>query len=81
MVAITVRNVPNQVRDELAAQAASAGTSLEAYLRQVLRETAEKPPINEWLRRVRERVNESGRAIPLSDLRAAIDADRDDAGR
>lgn len=58
MVAITVRSVPNEVPDEPASQAANAGKSLEEYLCDVLRQTAE-PPLDEWLRCVRTRVKAS----------------------
>lgn len=36
MVAVTVRDVPDEVRDELAARAARAGKSLQEYLRALL---------------------------------------------
>jgi len=32
MVALTIRNVPDEVRDELAARAARSGRSLQGYL-------------------------------------------------
>ena len=35
-VAMTIRDVPDDVRDELAARAARAGTSLQVYLRGML---------------------------------------------
>ena len=41
MTVVTIRNVPERVRDELAARAARAGKSLQEYLRGVLIEAAE----------------------------------------
>ena len=38
-VAITIRDVPDEVRDELAARAARSGQSLQEYLRAVLVES------------------------------------------
>lgn len=81
MVAITVRNVPMEVRDELAAQAANAGKSLEEYVREVLRETAERPPLDEWLRRVRARVKASRLHIEPERIAAVLREDRADPGR
>jgi antitoxin FitA len=37
-VAITIRNVPEEVRDELAARAARSGRSLQEYLAGLLTE-------------------------------------------
>jgi plasmid stability protein len=36
MVAITIRDIPDDVRDELAARAARSGKSLQEYLRGML---------------------------------------------
>lgn len=41
---ITVRDVPDGVRDELAARAAHAGKSLQEYLRRMFIDTAARPP-------------------------------------
>ena len=80
MVAITVRNVPNEVRDELASQAASAGKSLDGYLRELLRQAAQRPPLEELLRRVRTRVEAFHLSIDPDRVAAAIREDRDDPG-
>lgn len=57
---ITIRNVPDQVRDELAARAARSGRSLQEYLRMEMVVLASKPDIETLLKRVRDRK----RAIP-----------------
>ena len=51
MVAVTVRDVPDKVRDELAARAARQGQSLQEYLRSLLITVAEKPNVEEVLAR------------------------------
>lgn len=56
MVAVTIRDVPDDVRDELAARAALAGQSLQAYLRDLLVHAAEKPTADQVLARARARV-------------------------
>jgi antitoxin FitA len=76
MTVVTIRNVPERVRDELAARAARAGKSLQEYLRGVLIEAAEKPTVDEVLDRARTRVAATGvRVTPAATL-AARDADR-----
>ncbi|MHB1488080.1 MAG: FitA-like ribbon-helix-helix domain-containing protein [Acidimicrobiales bacterium] len=43
MVAITIRDVPDETRDQLAARAAATGRSLQEYLRNQLIELARRP--------------------------------------
>jgi plasmid stability protein len=50
-VAITVRNVPDEVRAELAARAARAGKSLQEYVRGMLIESAARPPADDIIAR------------------------------
>ena len=42
-VSITIREVPDEARDELAARAARSGRSLQEYLRAELVELARRP--------------------------------------
>ena len=51
MVVVTIRNIPDRVRDELAARAARAGKSLQEYLRGLLVEAADKPTVDDVLAR------------------------------
>jgi antitoxin FitA len=76
MVAVTIRNIPDGVRDELAARAARVGKSLQEYLRGVLIEAADKPAIDEVLARARTRVAATGVRIDPAATLAARDADR-----
>ena len=76
MVAVTIRDVPDTVRGELAARAALAGQSLQEYLRSLLVNAAAKPTLEEVLSRARARVSVTGvRLDPAATLQAR-DADR-----
>lgn len=75
-VAITIRDVPGEVRDELAARAARAGMSLQEYLRAMLVETAARPPVADVIARARARVQATGVRVDAESILAARDADR-----
>lgn len=75
-VAITIRDVPDDVRDELAARAARAGKSLQEYLRGMLVETAARAPVEDVIRRARARVASTGVRVDAESILAARDADR-----
>ena len=75
-VAITVRNVPEPVRDELAARAARSGRSLQEYLLAELGAMAQRPPIADVIARARARVASVGADISIEDMLSARDADR-----
>ncbi len=53
MTTITVRNVPDDVRDELAERAAMSGRSLQEYLSAELRRIASTPSAAEAITRAR----------------------------
>ncbi len=75
-VAITVREVPDEVRDELAARAARAGKSLQEYLRGMLLEAAARPPVGDVIARARARVQATGATVDAETILSARDADR-----
>ena len=75
-VAITVRDVPKDVRDELAARAARDGKSLQEYVRGVLVATAERPRVEDVIARARSRVRATGVRVAAADILDARDADR-----
>ncbi len=52
-VQINILNVPERVRDALAARAASQGKSLQEFLRAALEPLASRPSIEAWLQQVR----------------------------
>jgi plasmid stability protein len=75
-VAITVRDVPDAVRDELAARAARAGKSLQEYLRGMLVESAARPAVGDVVARARVRVAATGVRVDAESILAARDAER-----
>ncbi len=76
MPSITVRDVPGDVRDELAARAARAGRSLQAHLRAELIELARKPPVEEVLARARSRTRATSTSLPAASILGHRNADR-----
>lgn len=75
-VAITIRNVPQPVRDELALRAARSGRSLQEYLLAELTEMANKPQLEDVIARARARVARTGSTVSVEAILAAKDADR-----
>ena len=75
-VAITVRDVPDKVRDELAARAARAGQSLQEYLRGLLVDSVARPPVADVIARARARVQTTGSRVDTETILASRDADR-----
>jgi plasmid stability protein len=76
MVAMTIRDVPERVRDELAARAAREGQSLQEYLRCLLVAVTEKPTVGAVLSRARARVAATGVRVDPAATVSARDADR-----
>lgn len=75
-VQITIREVPGEVRDELAARAALQGKSMQEYLKGELERLASRPPVERVLARLRERKELSGKHIPADEILTHRDADR-----
>jgi plasmid stability protein len=76
MASITVRDVPDDARDELAARAARTGQSLQEYLRVTLTELARRPDPTTLMNRVRERKASTHSLLPADTILAHRDADR-----
>jgi plasmid stability protein len=76
MAAITVRDVPDETRDELAARAALVGRSLQEYVRAQLIELARRPDAEALLSRVRDRKLRTGSRLSAETILAHRDADR-----
>ena len=75
--AITIRNVPDDTRDELAARASATGRSLQEYLRLQLIEMASRPDAAEvLLARVRHRKERTGSTLSVDAILRHRDADR-----
>jgi antitoxin FitA len=67
MTAVTI-DLPDHVRDELAARAARRGRSLEQYLQEMASENASVPDPDEWWRQVRARARASGSTVTADDI-------------
>jgi plasmid stability protein len=75
-VAITIRDVPDEVRDELAARAARSGQSLQEYLRGMLVESTARPPVADVIARARARVTATASRVSAEAILRARDGDR-----
>lgn len=76
MASITVRDVPDDTRDELAARAAATGRSLQEYLRAHLIDLARKPEAVVLVARIAERKRLTGSRLPAATILEHLDADR-----
>lgn len=68
MASITVRDVPDEARDELAARAAATGRSLQEYLRLHLVEFAQHPDAEAWAARVKSRKAATGSRLSAKQI-------------
>lgn len=75
-VQITIRGVPEEVRDKLAARAALQRQSMQEFLRCELERIAARPSVSEWLQTVRLRKDAAGTRVPPANIVQARDADR-----
>jgi len=78
MPAVTVRDLPPEVRNELAARAARAGQSLQEYLWALLVTVAQRPDPADVLRRVRARLAAEERPVEVAEI---VDVVRQGRGR
>lgn len=76
MASVTVRDVPDEARDELAARAARSGRSLQEYLRMALIELAARPDPEVLVDRIVERKRRTGSALPAERILDHLDAGR-----
>jgi hypothetical protein len=75
-IQITIRDVPERVRDELAARAALQGKSMQEYLRAELERLASRPSVDAWLEEVRKRKRASQTRVSGARIVRERDADR-----
>lgn len=75
-VQITIRGVPEGVRDELASRAALRRQSMQEFLRGELERIVARPSREAWLRAVRDRKAAAGSRVGTSVILRARDADR-----
>ena len=76
MTTITIRDVPDETRDELAARAALSGRSLQEYLRARLIELARLPDAEALVQRIRARKTATGSSLPADRILSHRDKDR-----
>ena len=75
-IQITIRDVPERVRDELASRAALLGKSMQEYLRAELERMASRPSVESWLQQVRKRKRATDTKLAIADILENRDADR-----
>ena len=73
---VTIRDVPDDVRDELAARASLAGRSLQEHLRAELIELARRPSVAVLMARVRERKARVGSKLGAAQILRHKEQDR-----
>jgi plasmid stability protein len=75
-IQITIRDVPEKIREELAARAALQGKSMQEYLRGELERLASRPSVDAWLEQVRKRKRASQTRVSSGQILKERDADR-----
>jgi plasmid stability protein len=75
-MSITVRDIPEDTRNELAARAALAGRSLQEYLRAKLIELAGQPDAEALVARIRARKAAHPVSLSVDQILAYRDEDR-----
>jgi len=75
-VQITIRDVPEDVRDELATRAARERKSMQEYLKGELVRLAARPSLDTWLERVRDRKHMADGRVSAKQILKHRDADR-----
>ena len=75
-VKITIRDVPEEMRDQLAVRASEQGQSMQKYLMGELQRILSRPSAAEWFNRVDARKKASGVRLPVSVILEAKDADK-----
>jgi plasmid stability protein len=75
-VQLTIRDVPEKVRDELAARAALQGRSMQEFLRAELERLASRPSVDAWLHQVRRRKEAAQTRVSAGLILKIRDADR-----
>lgn len=73
---ITIRNVPDEARDELAARAARGGQSLQEYLRGQLIALAQRPDNASLIEDIRARKRQTNVRLPAERILQLRDMER-----
>jgi hypothetical protein len=75
-IQINIRDVPERVRDELAARAALQGKSMQEFLRAELERLVARPSIDAWLQQVRTRKRATQTRVSAKQILESRNADR-----
>jgi len=75
-IQLTIRDVPEKVRDELAARAALQGKSMQEFLRAELERLAARPSVEAWLQQLRKRKRATQTRVSSRQILQNRDADR-----
>ena len=75
-VQITIRDVPEKVRNELAGRAAAQGKSMQEFLKEELERLAARPTIGAWLSQVQRRKRSGNTRVSAARILEHRDADR-----
>ena len=75
-IQINIRDVPERVRDEIAARAALQGKSMQEFLRAELERLAARPSIDAWLQEVRKRKRAARTRVSSEQILESRSADR-----
>ena len=73
---ITIPEMPDETRDELAARAAATGRSLQEFLRAQRIELGSRPDPLVWLARLRERKQDKAVRVTAEEILDQRDANR-----
>lgn len=76
MLTITIRNVPEEVRNVLAARAARSGRSLQEYMLREITELASRPTLEDIIDGARTDARRAGTRLDVWTVLADVDADR-----
>jgi antitoxin FitA len=75
-IQINIRDVPEKVRDELAARAALQGKSMQEFLRAELERLAARPSLTAWLEQLRKRKRATQNTVSSKQILEHRNADR-----
>ncbi len=75
-VSMTIRDIPDDVRNELAARAARQGQSLQEYMRGAIIDFAWRPNNADVLAQAREHARSLSHRITMDDILDDLHADR-----
>ncbi|QIK67283.1 hypothetical protein G7072_13825 [Nocardioides sp. HDW12B] len=76
MTTITIRDVPPEARDALAARARSSGRSLQEFLRAELIDLSRRPDMGELADRIRSRKESTRTSVTPEQILREVTADR-----